>query len=149
MALRRGTGALLLGLTGVTTYRYNQVRKREEEWPKERLSVFDDIDDMAPNDKKRVLVIGAGVVGVSTAYKLAKNGHQVAVLEPASAPGEECSNCAAGGMSRQNVVVDKATWMAVLKQILPAGVARIIWGSSPPFQFFQIDLLSSLSDPVS
>ena len=31
--------------------------------------------------QRRILVLGAGVVGVTTAYRLAANGHQVAVIE--------------------------------------------------------------------
>ena len=31
--------------------------------------------------RRRILVLGAGVVGVTTAYKLAANGHEVAVIE--------------------------------------------------------------------
>ena len=56
----------------------------------------------------------------------------------------------AGGMSRQNVVVDKNTWIAVLKCIAPAPVRRVIFGKSNEdhhFDFFHIDWIKSLSDP--
>ena len=64
-------------------------------------------------------------------------------------PGEECSACAAGGMSRQNVVVDKNTWVAVLQCIAPRPLAKYIWGAATDdhFDFFQMDWWSSCSDP--
>ena len=44
----------------------------------------------------KVAVIGAGVVGVSTAYELAADGHQVTVFERRSAAAEEASFANAG-----------------------------------------------------
>ncbi len=40
--------------------------------------------------RRRVLVVGAGVAGVATAFALAKRGFSVAVVEAADRPGEEC-----------------------------------------------------------
>ncbi|KAL3908951.1 MAG: hypothetical protein SGILL_008284, partial [Bacillariaceae sp.] len=94
----------------------------------------------ATGNPQRVVIIGAGVVGVSTAYKLAKRGHQVVVLEPMPEAAEECSACAAGGMSRQNVVVDKNTWVAVFKSIL--------WSKADDFSFFRIYWWGSASCPL-
>lgn len=39
----------------------------------------------------RIIVIGAGVLGVSTAWYLARDGHDVTVLDRATRPGEETS----------------------------------------------------------
>lgn len=82
MALRQGAGAMLVGLGGAATYRYQKVKARESQLPQRPLTVFDSKTKRTiDNDKqKRVIIIGAGVVGVSTAYKLAKLGHQVVVL---------------------------------------------------------------------
>ena len=81
MALRKATGALLTTGLGAATvaYRYERVRQREAELPKNSLSVFD--DGPKPNrQRQQVVIVGAGVVGVSTAYKLAQRGHEVVVL---------------------------------------------------------------------
>jgi D-amino-acid dehydrogenase len=46
----------------------------------------------------RVLVLGAGVIGTSSAYHLAKAGHEVVVVERRSGPGLETSFANAGGI---------------------------------------------------
>jgi NADPH-dependent 2,4-dienoyl-CoA reductase/sulfur reductase-like enzyme len=48
--------------------------------------------DAFPDDDSsgRVLVVGAGVAGVSTAYAFVKKGYSVAVLEAGDAAGSEC-----------------------------------------------------------
>src|SRR5690606_8453527 len=49
--------------------------------------------------KMKVLVLGSGVIGVTTAYYLAKAGHEVEVLERRDAPAEETSFANAGQVS--------------------------------------------------
>ena len=44
----------------------------------------------------RILVLGAGVIGVTTAYELAKSGHNVTVLDRKPKPGLETSYGNAG-----------------------------------------------------
>lgn len=44
----------------------------------------------------KILVLGAGVIGVTTAYQLLKDGHEVAVVEQREAAGEETSAGNAG-----------------------------------------------------
>ena len=79
MALRKGVGAALAGVTAATAIQYRRVTQQATEAsPKDRLSVFS--SNTPPKSKQRVVVIGAGVVGVSTAYKLAQRGHEVVVL---------------------------------------------------------------------
>ena len=91
MALRRGIGAAIAGLGGATAFRYRSVLQRQEQLPKQPLSVFGGVAAVnssssssftheSQQQKQRVLIIGAGVVGVSTAYKLAQRGHQVVIL---------------------------------------------------------------------
>ncbi|MGO4836321.1 FAD-dependent oxidoreductase, partial [Rhizobiaceae sp. 2RAB30] len=47
----------------------------------------------------RVVVLGGGVIGVTTAYYLAKSGHQVTVLDRQKGPGLETSFANAGEVS--------------------------------------------------
>lgn len=53
----------------------------------------------------RVLVLGAGVIGVSTAYYLAKRGYKVTVIESNKAPAQECSLANGGQLSFGHVEV--------------------------------------------
>jgi len=154
MALK-GASAILAGIGTAAVYRYRNVLAREHELPTRLLQVFDPTTtttttEIKKKKKERVLIIGAGVVGVSTAYKLALQGHQVAILEPRSEPGDECSACAAGGMQICNVVIDKASWIAVLKCLMPH-TSRLLFGGndgeSDSFQFFQMAWLPTLTDP--
>ncbi|TDX32184.1 D-amino-acid dehydrogenase [Modicisalibacter xianhensis] len=65
----------------------------------------------------RIAVIGAGVVGVTTAYALARRGHDVVVIERHAAPAEETSRGNAGQRSYGYVY----PWAspAMLKKALP------------------------------
>src|SRR5215475_15804857 len=47
----------------------------------------------------KVVILGAGVIGVSTAYYLAKAGHEVVVLERQDGPALETSFANAGEVS--------------------------------------------------
>jgi D-amino-acid dehydrogenase len=47
----------------------------------------------------KVLVLGGGVIGVTTAYYLARAGHEVEVVERRDGPGEETSFANAGQVS--------------------------------------------------
>lgn len=77
MILLRGTGAVLAGVTAATAMRYRSIVTRP--LPTEKLDIFT-TTRQSKSKQERVLIIGAGVVGVSTAYKLAQRGHQVAIL---------------------------------------------------------------------
>lgn len=47
----------------------------------------------------KICILGAGVVGVTTAYELAKRGHDVTVVDRASEPARECSYANGGQLS--------------------------------------------------
>ncbi|ART48852.1 FAD-dependent oxidoreductase [Acidovorax carolinensis] len=47
----------------------------------------------------KIAIVGAGIVGMSTAYELARDGHEVTVLEQHSAAAEEASFANAGLLS--------------------------------------------------
>lgn len=47
----------------------------------------------------KVVVLGAGVVGVTTAYELAKDGHDVTVIDRCAGPGLETSHANGGQLS--------------------------------------------------
>lgn len=47
----------------------------------------------------RVIVLGAGIIGTSTAYWLAKDGHEVTVIDRQPAPGQETSFANGGQIS--------------------------------------------------
>ena len=67
----------------------------------------------------RVAVIGAGIVGVSTAFELARDGHAVSVFERHGSVAEEASFADAGLLS--------PAWVAPWGQAEPAGTGRPRW----------------------
>lgn len=97
---------------------------------------------------KKALIIGAGVAGMATAYQLTKRGYNVMVVDAASSPASECSDCPAGGMQRSNVVVNRQAWWKILTN-LATPITRMLESSSslPPFQYFYIQWSSVLTDP--
>ncbi len=56
-----------------------------------------------PSASKRITVIGAGVIGVSTAYQLAREGHRVQVVEAEDGPALETSFANGGQLSAGEV----------------------------------------------
>ena len=135
--VQNASKVLGLGATGIgaaAVYRYQEVKQEQSNLPSHELWSF---KKKPSNDKKNVIVIGGGVVGVTAAYKMALKGHSVALLEPHSQPGKECSACAAGGMQRSNPVVDRGTWVAVTKSFLPF-TRFVLGGSDEPYKFFHV-----------
>ena len=47
----------------------------------------------------KVIILGSGVIGVSTAYYLARAGHEVTVVDRQSEPAQETSFANAGEVS--------------------------------------------------
>ncbi|TBU75038.1 amino acid dehydrogenase [Pseudomonas daroniae] len=60
-------------------------------------------DLQASQDKKRIAVIGAGVIGMSTAYALVRAGHSVVLVDKHSQPGQETSLANGGQLSYRYV----------------------------------------------
>ena len=87
----------------------------------------------------KIAVIGAGIIGVTTAYELACDGHEVVVLERRGAAAEEASFATAGLVSTGNVSPWAAPGFptAVLKQLfsrhtpvrlaLPLSLSELKW----------------------
>ena len=67
----------------------------------------------------KIAVVGAGIIGITTAYELARDGHQVTVYERRSAAAEESSFSNAGVLSPGYVTPWAAPGMSwkVLKQM--------------------------------
>ena len=59
-----------------------------------------------------IAIIGAGIIGVTTAYELASDGHQVTVFERHGAVAEECSFANAGLISPAQLLLWAAPGMA-------------------------------------
>ena len=51
----------------------------------------------------KVIVLGAGIIGVTTAYFLAKSGHEVVVIDKSNSSGEGCSNSNGGQLSYSHI----------------------------------------------
>ena len=51
----------------------------------------------------KVIVLGAGIIGVSTAYFLAKSGHEVVVIDKLDSSAEGCSNSNGGQLSYSHI----------------------------------------------
>lgn len=76
----------------------------------------------------RVLVLGAGVTGVSSAYYLAKQGHSVTVIDRLDAPAMETSFANAGQVSFGYA----SPWAA---PGIPLKAAKWLFAEHPPFSF--------------
>jgi len=59
--------------------------------------------DLVKAMKKRIVIIGGGVIGLSTAYVLIKNGHQVQLLERQAQTGQATSFANGGQLSYRYV----------------------------------------------
>jgi D-amino-acid dehydrogenase len=68
----------------------------------------------------KVIVLGAGVIGVTTAYFLARNGNQVTVIEKNSSPAMGCSHGNGGQLSYSHIDTwaAKASFLAMAKAAL-------------------------------
>lgn len=83
----------------------------------------------------KVIVLGAGVIGVTSAYFLARAGHQVTVLEKNPASGMGCSYANGGQLSYSHI----ETWAA--KTSLSSMIKAAIW----PGSFLSVSDLTSKS----
>lgn len=82
-----------------------------------------------------IVVVGAGVIGVTTAYYLARAGHQVTVLERASAAADGCSFANAGILA----VGHAESWAG---PAAPRRMVRAVLGREPSMR------LTKLADPA-
>jgi len=70
----------------------------------------------------KIAIVGAGIVGVTTAYELASDGHEVSVFEQRSAAAEEASFASAG-------LLAPALLTPWAQPAMGAGTLRQLWGS--------------------
>ena len=75
---------------------------------------------------KEILIVGAGVIGVSTAHYLAQRGHRVTVLERGAADRDGCSFGNAGMIVPSHFVPLAAPGMVALG-------LRWMWNPESPF----------------
>ncbi len=70
----------------------------------------------------KVIVLGAGVIGVSTAYFLAKSGHEVTVIDKSQSSAEGCSNSNGGQLSYSHIETwsNKDSLLSMLKNVFLA-----------------------------
>ena len=84
-------------------------------------------------EKKKVAVIGAGMVGIATASYLLRDGHDVVVIDP-DPPGQGASFGNAGCFNPSSVVpvATPDTWKNIPKYLSdPLGPLRIRWSYLP------------------
>ena len=82
---------------------------------------------------RRVVVVGAGIVGVCTGLCLARDGHEVVIVDP-RAPGRATSFGNAGSIAVNSIwpVSTPGAWMQVPRMLLdPAAPLRIRWPYLP------------------
>lgn len=94
----------------------------------------------------RIAVIGAGVVGVASAYALARAGHDVTLVDAASAPAREAS---AGNAAQLSWAYGDAMASPALLRHLPAAALgrdpalRISWRLDPDFVLWGLRFLAN------
>ena len=85
----------------------------------------------------RIAVIGAGIVGVTSAYELAVDGHEVTVFERHAGVASETSFANAGVIAPGYVTPWAAPGM-------PLKVLRHLFGTHAPVRFGGADVLARL-----
>ena len=94
-------------------------------------------------DNKKVVVIGAGMVGMATASWLQRDGHDVVVIDP-QPPGQGASFGNAGCFNPSSVVpvATPDTWKNIPKYLSdPMGPLRIRWSYLPALMPWLIRLI--------
>lgn len=93
-----------------------------------------------PQREKTAFVVGAGVAGICSAYRLAKRGYEVIVLDALDGAAAEgsASAAAAGGMDTLHKFSGPSDWRKMFGQLLPGGDGG--------FRFFYISWLDVLGD---
>ncbi|WP_137892082.1 FAD-dependent oxidoreductase [Ramlibacter sp. 2FC] len=71
----------------------------------------------------KIAIVGAGIAGVTTAYELAADGHQVTVFERHGAVAEEASFAPTGLLATELV----APWTAPLRLDMRLSLAELAW----------------------
>lgn len=142
MGLLRAAAA---GSAALACYQFNQLRVSQAQLPSAPLEVFE--NNLA--GKKRAIVIGGGVVGISTAHALARRGMSVVVLDAAhTSSATPSSMCAAGGCQRASSQVTKDTWVSVMSSLFPTLASFVMDKEEiPTFPFFHISLGKTVFDP--
>ncbi len=74
-----------------------------------------------------IAVVGAGIVGIATAYELACDGHRVTVYEQRSAAAEEASFASSGLLAPSLLI----PWAAAG---IGANSVNLLWGRQPAFR---------------
>ena len=102
-------------------------------------AVFPTFVLLRPKPRMKIAVIGAGIIGITTAYELAVDGHEVTVFERRSAAAEETSFANAGVVAPGSVTPWAAPGMpgkvlgsllsrhAAVKLSLPISGADLVW----------------------
>ena len=88
---------------------------------------------MDDTQQKRILVVGGGIVGVSCALFLQRDGHAVTIIDPAD-PGTKTSYGNAGSLSMSSVLPTAmpGLWKKLPRMLLdPAGPLNIRWQYLP------------------
>ncbi len=84
---------------------------------------------------RHVAVIGAGIVGVSTAIELLRDGHRVTIIEPGEPGGEQGASYGNGGWLSPSSVVSPSMpglWRRVPRMLAdPLGPLAIRWSYLP------------------
>lgn len=97
---------------------------------------------------KNIAVIGAGVIGVATAYMLAKAGHRVMLVDARSGPGEGTS---LGNAAQLSWAYGDAMASPALRRHLPAialgrdPAFRVQWQADPGFWLWGLRFLLNTS----
>jgi D-amino-acid dehydrogenase len=84
-----------------------------------------------------IIVIGAGIVGMATAWELARDGHRVTVVDRAAGPAEGASHANGGQLSYSYVapLADGSVWRQLPKLLLDRGSPVQFRPGFDPFQY--------------